>query len=138
MKKIWSALVILGMCVCLASAQDKAMTNQERLEDSDVVVTGTVSSIQKFTDLGEQERLLVAVIDVEKFVKANQKIEGKKVEVYFLNGDVDSDEARAKYVELSQGQKGDFYLDLRPLFAQKDVLFIDHKTDVQKANSIKN
>jgi len=128
-------LVLMGflLATTFSFAEEANLTNQERAEQRDAVVTGVVNSLQEVVGLAEGEVMMMATVTVEKVAKANGLAAADKLQIYFLKNETKKD--NVKYVSLKVGQKADFYLDVRDLFANKKTLFLDSSADVRKPNT---
>jgi len=130
MKKFLILFVLVFGMGMMAHADETTWTPQERMANRDAVVKGKVLSITRFAEFNETESMWVATISVEKIIKANKLVSGKTIEVYFLSSGSENDPS-PRHVHLNQGEVADFYLDVRPLIENKEVLFLAVPADVK-------
>ncbi len=128
-----SLLLLLSMVVSPSLADEVSWTDEERAEQSTAVFTGTVESVDIYSEINESEHLLRAVITVESASKGEYLVGEDKLSVYYespINRLVD---ARCPtYVALEAGQRRTFYLRVRLIDGEWRA-FIEMGSDVREA-----
>lgn len=127
-----SLLLLLSMFVSAPLADEILWTDEERAEHSTAVFTGTVESVDIFSQINESEHLLRAVVVVESASKGDHLVGDDKLAVYFESPTNRLVDARCPtYVALEAGQRRTFYLRVRIIDGEWRA-FIEMGSDVRE------
>ncbi len=119
-----------------ATANEPLWTEQDRLENREMVCLGTVVSVNK---LDKSNDLYLAVVEITGMKKGKKTATGSKVNIYY---EFSPGKKRCPtYAELSKGEKGTFYLrDLTGVIkkalkiesVKEPAFFLEMGSDVKK------
>ncbi len=142
-KHLVSTVLILARAAAALSvtANEPLWTDQERLENRDMVCVGTVASVSRIERIDQYKDLYLAVVEISAIKKGAKTLTGSNVNIYYEFSSSGRNDRCPRYAELSKGEKGTFYLrdltdqirkDLKIQTLNQPAFFLEMGSDVKK------
>jgi hypothetical protein len=101
------------MCLVWAisvAANEPGWTDQERLQQRDMVCLGSVITVEKVGQIDTNRFLQLAVVKISGIKKGEKTAAGSRINVYYEFCSSGLNTRCPRYAELAKGDKGTFYL----------------------------
>lgn len=140
MKNYLAVFIALFTWVISAQANEPLWTDQQRLDQREMVCLGTVISVSKTGPIDKNNDLYLAVVEVSGMKKGKKASTGSKINVYYAVSSSGHKRCPA-FAELTKGDKGTFYLrnitddikkELKIKTVSEPAFFLEMGSDVKK------
>jgi len=140
MNPYFAALLVILACSIKMQADEPLWTDQQRLEQREMVCLGTVISVSKIGVSDKMTEVNLAIIEISGMKKGYKISRGSRVNVYYETSTSNQKRCPA-YATLKSGDKGIFYLcnmtdpiknTLRISAVKRGAFFLAMGSDVKK------
>jgi len=135
------AVLTWAIGTSIAAANEPLWTDEDRLENRDLVCLGTVTSVEKISRIDAENDLYLAEIEIAEMKKGPKTLVGSKVNVYYEFSSSGLNKRCPAYAKLPRKEKRTFYLHnlteeikraLRLEQVKAPALFLKMDSDVRK------